>query len=54
VTTGPDSGSAVTDPAATASSSSPSCDGLSSSRSLTCGIRVAQLAKAKPFAAKAM
>jgi hypothetical protein len=44
----------MNDPAATASSSRPSADGSRSRCSLTCGIRVAQLAKAKPFAAKAM
>jgi hypothetical protein len=54
VTIGPDSGSPMTEPAAIASSSSPSCEGSSPRRSLTCGIREAQLANPKPLAANAM
>src|SRR5215207_2918848 len=52
-TTGPDDGSAITAPAAMVSSSSPSWEGSRSSRSLTCGIRDAQLANAKPVAVNA-
>jgi hypothetical protein len=44
----PASNSAVTDPAARVSSTSPSSAEVRSSRSRTCGIRDAQLAKAKP------
>ena len=45
----PDSGIELTDPTAIASSTSPSDRGVSSSASRTCGIRDAQLAKAKPL-----
>ena len=44
----PASGSAISEPTAIASSSSPSSAELSSSWSRTCGIRDAQLAKANP------
>ena len=52
-TTGPDDGSAITAPAAIASSSRPSSEGSRPSRSLTCGIREAQLANANPVAVNA-
>ena len=47
-TTVPASGSAISDPAAIDSSSSPRLPGLSSRPSRTCGMRDAQLAKMKP------
>ena len=47
--TRPDSGIAVTEPTAIASSTSPSFCGVSSSSSRICGIRDAQLANAKPL-----
>ena len=52
--TGPDNGRARTEPAAMVTSSRPSSDGSSCSRSRTCGMREAQLAKAKPEPVKAM
>ena len=52
-TIGPESGSAGTDPAAIASSTRPSADGPRSRRSLTCGMRDAQLANANPAAMNA-
>jgi hypothetical protein len=45
---GPDAGSATTDPAAMDSSTSPSSEGPRSRWLRTCGMREAQLAKAKP------
>ena len=45
----PASGIETSDPIAIASSTRPSCCGLSSSPSRTCGIREAQLANAKPL-----
>ena len=47
--TTPASGIEISDPIAIAKSTSPSCCGLSSSPSRTCGIREAQLANAKPL-----
>ena len=47
-TTVPASGRAISEPAAIESSSSPRLAGLSRSPSRTCGMRDAQLAKAKP------
>ena len=52
VTTGPDSGSASSAPRDGASSSRPSCDASSSSRSLTCGMREAQVANPQPLTKK--
>ena len=48
----PDSGSAITEPAAIANDARPSSDGSSWSRSRTWGIRDAQLANAMPEAMK--
>jgi hypothetical protein len=53
VTTGPASGSAITDPAAAASNTKPSCDEFKPSSCLTWGIREAQLAAQKPRLTKA-
>ncbi len=47
--TTPASGIEISEPIAIASRSRPSCCGLSSSPSRTCGIRDAQLANAKPL-----
>ena len=52
-TIGPASGSEITDPAASESRTSPSCEGSRSRRALTCGIRDAQLAKPNPAPANA-
>jgi hypothetical protein len=53
VTTGPESGSASSEPAAIASSTRPSAPESSPRLSRTCGIRDAQLANANPDPAKA-
>ena len=52
-TIGPASGSEMTDPAASESSTKPSCDGSRCKWVLTCGMRDAQLAKPNPAPAKA-
>ena len=49
----PDSGSAISEPAAMASSTSPSWEGSRLNRSRYWGIRDAQVAKANPVAMKA-
>ena len=53
VTSTPASGSATSEPSATASSTSPRVDGDACRASRTCGIRDAQLAKPKPLPMKA-
>jgi hypothetical protein len=52
--TTPASGIETSEPIAIANSTSPSCCGLSSRPSRTCGIREAQLANAKPLRMKTM